>query len=96
MSITILLLFAMFCEGVPAAGSSNALRRRSVSSLRPSYVTAADLLECRNCLASHNYKVAPNDTCQSIAESFSVSTDDVIALNCLDPEGNNLQANTSM
>lgn len=94
--MTVSLLFAMFCKAVPAAGSSNVLRRQSVSTYRPSYVTAADLFDYRSCFASPNYTVVANDTCQTIAEFFSVSTDDIIALNCLNPEGSDLKVNTSM
>lgn len=98
MSMTILVLFAIFCKAVPAAGSSNVLHRRLFSSLRPSYVTAANLFECRSCPASpnSNYTVLANNTCQTIAEAYSVSTDYIIALNCLDPTGSDLKANTSM
>ena len=94
--MTILVLFTILCKAVHAAGSSNVLRRRSVSSLRLSYVTAADLCECRSCLPGQHYTVVAKDTCQSIAVAFSVSTDDIIALNCLNPEGSDLKANTSM
>lgn len=48
------------------------------------------------CLPAHDYTVVANDSCRTISQAQSVSTADIIALNCLNLEGTNLIANTTI
>lgn len=62
-------------------------------------VTAAGsiaILPSPTCFLPRNYTVAAGETCQTIAQNLSVSTNDIIALNCLNPQCTNLRANSTI